>query len=137
MKKISVLLLLIVFLGGCMSIRVREDIDYPANVFDKTMKKIETIQIKDPHRKGKVHRFNLLVYDGGDRELVKLSVRKWLAQLILNEALQDELNDMSSRPKHYGNIILKDIKNLKRLGPGLLLEVEDREEKTHVLIWLD
>lgn len=137
MKKIFIILLLTVFLSGCMSIRVKDDIDYPVEVFEKAMKKIEKIQIKDPHRKGKVHRFNILVYDGGDREMVKLSVRKWLAQLVLNEALDDELEDIGNHPKRYGNIVLKEIKNLNRLGPGLLLEVEDKEEKTHVLMWLD
>jgi hypothetical protein len=111
-----------------MSLRIREDVDYPARTFNRAKNKIERIHINDPYRKGKVHKINLLVYDGEDRELVKLSVRKWLANLILNKAFDEE---------EEGHIYLKDLKDLNRIGPGLVIEVEDKIEKTHVLIWLD
>lgn len=130
-KKIVYIFLLTVLLSGCMSLRVRHNTSYPGQTFERTAKKIEAIHANDPQRKGKIHRLNLLVYDGQDRELVKLSIRKWLAKLILKEAIRDEVEDNTA------NAVLKDIKNLKQIGPGLLIEIKEEEENLHLLMWFD
>lgn len=130
-KKIVYIVLLTVLLSGCMSLHLRDNVNYPEQTFERAEKKIEDLHAKDPQRRGKIHKLNLLVYDGENRELVKLSIRKWLAQLILKIAVKDDMED------NVTNAILKDIKNLKKIGPGLLVEVKEEKENSHILMWID
>ena len=130
-KKIVYIVLLTVLLSSCMSLHLRKNINYPEQTFERTAKKIEAIHAKDPQRKGKIHKLNLLVYDGEDRELVKLSIRKWLAKLILKKAIREDMENK------VANTILKDIKNLKQIGPGLLIEIKEEKENVHLLMWID
>jgi len=130
-KKIVYIVLLAVLLSGCMSIHVRDNVNYPELSFERAANKIAAIHAKDPQRTGKIHKLNMMVYDGEDRALVKLSIRKWLANLIFKKAIRLEGED------EVANAILKDIRNLKQIGPGLLIELKDGEENTHLLMWID
>ena len=132
-KKIVYIVLITVFLIGCLSLRVRDNIDYPEYTFDKIARKIEAIHAKDPQRKGKIHKLNLMIYDGEDRDYVKMSIRKWLANLIFKKAIPIHDSDDDD----FANNILKDIRNLKQIGPGLLVEVKNKKENTHILMWID
>jgi hypothetical protein len=116
---------------------IETDVDYPADLFKETKKKIEAIHAKDPHRKGSVSRLNLLVYDGDDRELVRFSIKKSLVEMALKNGDITDDDDIKKYSQKYANLSLENIKNLDRLGPGLLVEIEVVEENTHVLIWLD
>lgn len=132
-KRIFYIVLITVLLSGCISLRVRDDIDYPEHTFERIAQKIEAIHAKDPQRKGKIHKLNLMIYDGEDREYVKMSIRKWLANLIFKKAIPiHECED-----DDVANNILKDIRNLKQIGPGLLIELKDKRENTHLLMWID
>jgi hypothetical protein len=131
------MLIVLLFLAGCMNLLIETDVDYPTDLFKKTMKKIEAIHEKDPHRKGSVSKLNVLVYDGEDRQLVRFSVKKGLAEMALKNGDITDDDDVKKYSKKYANLSLENIKNLDRLGPGLLIEIEVVEENTHVLIWLD
>ena len=130
-KTIIYIVLLTVLLSGCMSIRVRDNVNYPELSFERAAQKIAAIHAKDPERKGKINKLNLMVYDGEDRALVKLSIRKWLANLIFKKAIRLEGEDK------IANAILKDLRNLKQIGPGLLIELKEGDENTHLLMWID
>jgi hypothetical protein len=138
-KIILVVLICIVFLilNGCMNVRIESDVDYPHHLFKKALKEIKTIQAEYPNRKGPVHRINLLVYTGDDRQLVTFSVGKAMAEWAMKQSDMDDEKDFKKYSKKYGNIRWQQIKDLDRMGPGLLVEVEIPEENTHIIIWLD
>lgn len=131
------MLLTLVFLNGCMNLRIESDIEYPAGLFKETKKKIETIQAKDPHRKGKVSKINVLVYDGEDRDLVQVSFNKRTAEKYLKEEGISTSREGKKYSRKYADFDMDNIKDFDDIGPGLLIEVEEPEEKSHVLIWLD
>ena len=131
------MLIVLLFLAGCMNLLIETDVDYPDALFKKTMKKIEAIHAKDPHREGSVSKLNVLVYDGDDRQLVRFSVKKGLAEMALKNGDITDDDNVKKYSKKYANLSLENIKNLDRLGPGLLVEIEVVEDNTHVLIWLD
>ena len=139
-KKIVFLIFILIallLLTGCMNLLIETDVDYPDGLFKKTMKKIEALHAKDPHRKGNISKLNVLIYDGEDRQLVRFSIKKGLAEIALkNNDITDD-DDIKKYSKKYAHLDLENIKDLDRLGPGLLMEIEVTEENTHVLIWLD
>lgn len=120
-----------------MNLLIETDVDYPSGLFKETMKKIEAIHAKDPHRKGSVSKLNVLVYDGDDRQLVRFSIKKGLAKIALKNGDITDDDDIKEYSKKYAHLDLENIKDLDRLGPGLLMKIEVIEENTHVLIWLD
>jgi hypothetical protein len=134
---IAFMLIALVFLNGCMNLRIESDIDYPAGLFKETKKKIETIQDNDPHRKGEVSKINILVYDGEDRDLVQVSFKKNTAEKYLKEEGISSSSEGKKYSKKYANFDFEKIKDLDKIGPGLLIEVEELKEKSHVIIWLD
>ncbi len=131
------MLIALLFLTGCMNLLIESDVDYPDGLFKKTMKKIEAIHAKYPHRKGSVSKLNFLVYDGDDRQLVRFSIKKGLAEMALKNGDITDDENIEKYSKKYASLYLENIKDLDKLGPGLLMEIEVTEENTHVLIWLD
>jgi hypothetical protein len=135
-------LLIIIFLSGC-HLDIQEDVDYPADLFRQTMKKIQTLQAKDPGRKGLVSNLNILVYVSDDRELISLSFPTAAAKEALKNVSSLENLDQGEKLGKYvkklDNVKWEKLELLDRLGPGLLVEVEVDEEKDyiHALIWLD
>ena len=138
-KKLMLLILitfLVFFFSNCMNLRIEHDIDYPAKLFQQTQKKIDKLQQQNRKRKG-VNAIHLLIYDGEDRELIGFSVgidsldqvSDYEDGFKSNQFIKIDLDKLD-----LGSEILP---HISRLPAGLLLEVEEREEKTHVLIWLD
>jgi hypothetical protein len=140
-----IILLLVVFFAllffvGC-HLDIKSDVDYPAGVFQETLKKIDKIHSQDPGRKGKVTNLNFLVYDGNDRKLISFSIPMEITKMAIKESgfgENGELKKYSEKIKDV-EIDYDKLKDLDRLGPGLLVEVEVEEDKgkVHVLIWLD
>jgi len=146
MSLVSMALLLMLTLGGCFEIK--KDVDYPQDLFDQTLAKIEQIQRLDPQRTGPVSRLNILIYVGEDRQMISLTVPSSTLESILNlvqntDQAGEIKNEIKKEMDKYGNVLedidLQKIKDLPRLGPGLLLEiqVEEKGEFVHVLIWMD
>jgi hypothetical protein len=132
------ILMVVLLLTGCL-IDIKSDVDYPAGLFKQTLKKIEALHAKDPGRKGNVSNLNILVYDGDDRQLIKLSFPITTVSETLKEIDFENDESMKKYSKKIGGIKLKNMDFLDRMGPGLLLETEVEEEnhKVHALIWLD
>ena len=140
MIKRVVLLVFVMFLllfnSSCMNLRIDVDVDYPAELFAVTMKKIDRIHAANPLRKGPVSNLNVLVYAGDERKLVSFSLPKETVQKGLDGKFAEEV-DMKEVTKKVGQVNWKKLKDLDRLGPGLILEAEVEEDGVHVLIWLD
>jgi major membrane immunogen (membrane-anchored lipoprotein) len=132
------ILMLVLLFTGCL-IDIKSDVDYPAGLFKQTLKKIESLHAKDPGRKGTVSNLNILVYDGDDRQLIKLSFPITTASETLKGIDFENDESMKKYTRKIGGIKLKNMDFLDRMGPGLLLETEVEEEnhKVHALIWLD
>jgi hypothetical protein len=131
-------LLAVLLLGSaCLGLHIREGIRNADPYFDRARSEIQRIQAKDPGRHGAVHRLCVLVHDRQSNDLVEVSTPLWLAEACLGVGLsaaehdrESGLQDFSER---YG-LDLRSLKDLDRLGPGLLIEIED--EDSRVLVWL-
>ncbi len=136
-KKLLVIILILIFfsLNGCFVLQIQENVEYPSRVFKQAWKEIREIQTKYPERNGRAHRMNIIVYDGESRDLVRISVPMWLVNLGLKTGLKYAEHGIE-KPSHYVDVDWEKLGHLSELGPGLLVEVSDLEENTHVLIWL-
>ena len=149
-KKYLVLIIVLVMMAALMGchLDIKNDVEYPADLFKQTLQKIDTLQVKGPGMKGGAKNLNFLVYDGDDRELITLSLpitaAKETAKWAINMDNHDKDNQLKGEKlekltQKLGDIKLDKLDILDRMGPGLLAEIEVNEPKdrTHVLIWLD
>ncbi len=138
-KKIFIMIFILSFLvlNGCFVLQIQGNVKYPSKVIEKARNKIHKIHAKYPERGGRAYKLNLLVYDGSSRDLVRISAPMWLVNLCLKMGLKHAKYEIEDSTSSYFDIDWNEFANLSELGPGLLLEVEDLEENTLVLIWLE
>lgn len=91
---------------------------------------------RDQGRHGRAHRLNVLVFDPGDGELVRVSLPMWLARKVQGrihwgEAPAGDRDDRLER-RLASHLHVED---LAAAGPGLIADVED-EDGGQVLVWL-
>jgi len=114
--------------AGCfVDVRHVED---PGPAFRKARAEAEALA----GRTGPARSVQVLVYDPGDKELVRVSVPMWLARKLAKEgdwASDEEGGDKVGRALH-GRL---DLRDLERSGLGTLVEVEE-EDGEQVLVWL-
>ena len=142
MLKRSILLLfvmiLLVFYSGCINLTIKVDVDYPGKLFTQTQKKIAKIHKADPRRKGEVSNLNVLVYAGDERKLISFSIPKTTIETTTAADFLKEFDKKGLSDK-VGQVDLEKLKDLDRIGPGLIIEVEvdEKDGFVHVLVWLD
>ncbi len=137
-KTLLILFLLILLLAsGCMNLQIKVDLDYPAPLFKQTIRTLNKLHRKDPYRKGHVSNLNVLLYNGEERKLIRVSFPIGLVDSELVENSGSRAREIRKYGKNYVNINFKGLKGLRPLGPGLLTELEISEEKTHIILWLD
>ena len=78
-----------------------------------------------------------LVYDGQARELVQVTVPMWLVKMAMKHDGESHSRRSHDVVGRYVDFDVNHLGNISRLGPGLLVQVEDMEENTHVLVWLE
>lgn len=108
--------------------------------FGKAREKVARLHSVPPERRGRPHRVKLLVYDGGDDTLTRLSVPLWLVRKIASHA-----DEEAREARLSGDESDEDLEDLARFGltlekvlgsaPGLLVDVGSDDEQ--VLIWLE
>jgi hypothetical protein len=125
------------FISGCIGLQIQFDVDYPVDVFSQSMEKIQEIHKRDPYRKGEVEDVNFLVYDGKERKFISFSVPAKMAEDIFEETESVRNSRLQKYSLDFGDVNLDNLGDLKRIGPGLLVHIEDLKENTHVLVWLD
>lgn len=132
-----IIFFILFFISGCIGLQIQFDVDYPVEVFSQSMKKIQAIHQRDPHRKSEVEDINFLVYDGKERKFISFSVPAEMAEDIFEETESIRSSKLKQYSLDFGDINLDNLGDLNRIGPGLLVHIEDLKENTHVLIWLE
>ncbi len=130
------LLFLVLFASGCF-VSVREDVDYPSGQFASVMERISSLERHNPDRVGRALTMHTLVYDGRERELVKVAIPMWLTRTVLKHNGKSHVRRHQGAAGRYVDLDWGNLEGLSRLGPGLLLQVEDMRENTRVLVWLE
>jgi hypothetical protein len=129
-----VILVMVGLVSGCFTVRIIRNVENPDRYFDKAYAKIEKIHERHPNREGRSRRIHLLIYRAQDRELAKISAPFWLMNSCLDIGISDSDVKSLDLVGRY-DIDWRDIKELEQIGPGLLVEIDDEQNK--ILIWLD
>lgn len=136
-KRVQFALLIIIplLLSGCLTVRVIRDVKNPDRYFKPAYKRIDSIHKKRPNRQGRADSIKVLVYEASERQLVKVSAPFWLVNTCMDIGIKAADEEEGFEFDERYDFDWSDIKDLEKLGPGLLVEIEDEESK--VLIWLD
>lgn len=129
-KGLAIVLAALLGTAGCL-VHV-EKVDDPEQAFTEARK--DALKLRG--QKGSVRELNVLAYDAGDRELVRVTVPLWLLRKALNddddESIDLDLDSTEHLDAVAGHFSMKD---LERAGPGVLLEVQENDGE-RVLVWL-
>jgi hypothetical protein len=128
--------LLAVLLGGLLATGCFVSVTHvanPARAFDEARAEAARVQ----GRQGPARSLQVLVYDPGDRELVRVSLPMWIVRKLDHEVdwdddEWDENGGDKVRHALRGRISLRD---LEKSALGTLIEVEE-EDGEQVLVWL-
>jgi len=98
----------------------------PRPAFEKARREASRYQ----GRPGPAHELNVLAYDRDESRLVRVSLPMWMVRNLEDEEIELDGHDrMEGTLRRH--LRLRDI---EEAGPGLLIEVEERESQ--VLVWL-
>jgi hypothetical protein len=131
----ALLILIPLLLSGCFTVRVIRNVKNPDRYFSSAYKRIDSIHKKRPNREGRADSIQVLVYEASERQLVKVSAPFWLVNTCMDIGIKAADDEEGFEFDERYDFDWRDIKDLEKLGPGLLIEIEDEESK--VLIWLD
>ena len=139
-KKILFALVLVVAVlscSGCFDIAIKQDVDFPAGSFAAARERLAVMERHNPDRAGKAAKMHVMVYDGRSREVVQVTVPMWMVKLANKDEEHESMRQPQDVADRYVDFDWSDLEHVSRLGPGLLVQVEDGKENTHVLIWLE
>jgi hypothetical protein len=133
------LVVAIMMLGStaCFNVHVESDVDFPAGRFSAVWERIGQLQRHNPDRVGRAREMHMLVYDGESRELVSGSFPMWLVKLAGEKNEEHGTRRSHEVASRYVDFDRCSMREISRLGPGLLVQVDDGDEGTHVLLWLE
>ena len=89
-------------------------------------------------RPGRAHELNVLVWNQGDRELVRVSLPMWIVRKAERHIdWDDDAFDGDRRAKDHVREAMRHVRleDLEKAGVGILAEVEE-EGGDQVLVWL-
>ncbi len=118
----------ILLLSGCFCVEIKQNIKNPIGYFREAYRQIERLYRIFPDRKGPVSDIHLLVYEKSDLQLIKIAAPMWLIDTCMDHCDTYDIDTDC-------DFNLSEIRNLKDIGPGMLLEVDSDDSK--VLIWID
>jgi len=128
-------------LSACFYVNVSRTDRFPAEAFTQAQQAIARIAAADPQRRGHVRKLHVMVYEGDDGELVRASFPIWLVKLGMKWDAKDEEardhRDTLAKAADTAGVDWDDPDTLIRLGPGLIAQVDEVEDDTHVLVWLE
>ena len=128
-------LLAVLFVGtSCLGIHIRQGVRDADRYFERARKDILKIQDEDPGRHGRVHQVCVLVHDRDSQELIEVSTPLWMANACLGMVAEAAEHEGDHGLKDRYDLDLRELGDLRRFGPGLLVEIND--EDSHVLVWL-
>ena len=132
-----VLMIATLFGSGCFGVQVEEDVDFPAGSFAEVRERLVVMERHNPERSGTIAKMHVMVYDGQSREFVKVALPVWLVKKAKDHARHDHRQQPADAAGRYIDLDWSELEDISRLGPGLLVQVEDMRENTHVLVWLE
>ena len=120
--------------AACIGIHIEHGVRNSDAHFEKARREISRIESADPARSRRAHRLHLLIHDGEEDQLIRLSVPIWIVDACLAAGMKamDDEHGYDAR-QHY-DLDWKAVKDLGQYGPGLLVAVE--EDRDRILIWL-
>ena len=134
--RIASLAVLPLFLCACFRVQVINHAGDADAYFDKAYKQIDRIERNNPDRRGRAHELCLLIHEGSEDQIVRLSVPIWLVNFGIKVGMKAvEHEHRSDKWKDRYEFDWRAIRDLGRIGPGLLVAVD--EERDKVLIWLE
>ena len=130
----TLLVLVALTFTACPELSVSHVDSFPHEAFQTARQQIASISSDNPMRQGKAREMHLLVYDGDDGDLVRvvmpLTVVEWGVDIAKANVDAGDFDGQLNPLEHMSP------EDLRKLGPGLLVQVDDEEEDSHVLIWL-
>ena len=119
---------------SCIWIQVQEDVDYPEKDFKKAYQLVEEMMDDNPERDGVAEHIHIMVYDGQSRDYVNLIIPLYLIEAGQSMVPMDEIKTHGPA----GDIDIHELlNNVWDMGPGLIIQVDEVESDTTVLIWLE
>lgn len=139
-KRIHLLALMIIplFFIACPTIHISHHDQFPAEQFEAARTRIAVLQAANPDRDREAIELRMLVYDGNGGELVQIHMPLAIVEWGMDMSKETiELDPDSSWEEELNPIAHMRPEDLRKLGPGLLVQVDEEEDNTHVLIWLE
>ncbi|MBN1273577.1 MAG: hypothetical protein JXB26_15025 [Candidatus Aminicenantes bacterium] len=132
--RILVLVPLLLMLCSCFKVRVVQNCRNAEFRFRRAAALIENIHRRDPERRGRVKGISVLFYNKEDRSLVTAYCPLWVIETAIDISLRaaDHEDDFDFEERYHFN--WRDADVLKKLGPGLIAEIDDEEIK--IMVWL-
>jgi len=128
------LILIALAFTACPQLSVSHVDGFPHEAFQTAKQQIASIANRNPNRSGEATEMHLLVFDGEDGDLVRivmpLTVVEWGGDIAKANVDSDDFEGQLNPLEHMSP------QDLRKLGPGLLVQVDDENEDSHVLIWL-
>jgi len=125
---------LVFLLSSCFNVRIIENVKSPDRYFKKAYRQIEEIHLRYPDRERRPDTVHILIYEGKENKIIKVSTPLWLVEGCLDLGMLAAERECEIDFEDRYDFDLSEIKDLSRIGSGLLVEVED--EKNKILIWL-
>ena len=130
MRRSAVLVLAALLQAGCLA-KIDHTTD-PTAAFQEA----RTEALRFQGKPGPAHRLNVLVYDPGDHEMMRVSLPMWLARKAASHVDLDDARgaegNAAGAARHLRRLRLEDI---EKAGLGILAEVSE-DDGEQVLVWL-
>ena len=124
------------FLCACLKVQVINHAGDARPYFERAYRQIDRIEKDHPKRRGRAHELCLLIHEDSEDQIVRVSVPMWLVEFGLKLGMKAaEHEHGSNRWEDRYDFEWRALKDLGRLGPGLLVAVDD--ERDRILIWLE
>jgi hypothetical protein len=120
-------------LSACFNVKIISNVKNPDRYFDRAYDEIERLHRNYPDRDGDVHKINVLLYENSDRKLIKVSAPFWVLDTCMDIGKEAADDDFDFRENYEFD--WEGLKDLSKIGPGLLVEIDD--EDTKILVWID
>jgi len=126
--RLCMILPFILLMSGCLYVEVKDDVKNPDKYFREANRKIRKLERQFPDRRGPVSTINVLVYESSERKIIRVE-----APIFLIDACMDtsDIYDIDIDC----DFDFQKIRNLKDLGPGMIMEADTEESR--VLIWIE
>lgn len=134
--KIAGAALLPLALVACFKVQVINHAKDPDSYVDRAQKQIARIERDHPNREGRARRLCLLVHEDDGSQIIRLTVPVWLVNFGMKAGMKAAEHDHGSNKwKDRYEFDWRAVEDFGRLGPGLLVAIDDNRNK--VLVWLE